>query len=231
MTGVGVDAVIPGAVVALLDAADADTLLRDAESLAEGLVDAGWTPEVESGRFSAGGWDVLSSAWAPAVSVFLDGDAREVRRAALSVAAALTADADGWRFETDGPDWSRWWVDDERWDADEIDWLQWRGRGMVVSLFTAPETPAGPGTLPAHLQLAIERADTPEEGSTPDEARDRRIVVDGSVVERWFLVGSPGLADELLTALENDPDPRVCAAADSERWMRERSPDEPSTSV
>lgn len=221
------DASLPAPVIALLDTADADTLLRDADALAEGLVDAGWTPEVESGRFSADGWDVLSSAWAPAVSVFFDGAAREVRHTALAIAASLGADADGWRFEAEGPDWSRWTADDDRFHTEEIDWLQWRGRGVVVSLFTAPESPAGPGMLPAHLQLAIERADTPDEGLAPDDARDRRIVSDGSVVERWFLVSSPGLADELLTALEIDPDPRVRAAADSERWMREHSPHAP----
>lgn len=212
---------LPDAVNALLHAADADALLRDPDALADGLAEAGWAPEVESGRFSADGWDVLSSAWAPSLSVFFDGDGREVRAAALAVAAALgTGDAWG-QVDTEGPDWSAWSVDDERWHAvDEIDWLQWRDRGVVVSLFTAPETPAGGGTLPAHLQLALEREDTPAEGLPHDDARDRRILEDGSVVERWYLVGSPGLPDDLLAALEDDPDPRVRAAADSERSMR-----------
>lgn len=212
---------LPDAVTALLQAADADALLRDAAALAEGLAEAGWAPEVESGRFSADGWDVLSSAWAPSVSVFFDGDGREVRVAALAVAGALGA-SDAWReVDTEGPDWSVWSVDDERWHAvEEIDWLQWRGRGIVASLFTAPETPAGGGTLPAHLQLALEREDTPAEGLPRDDARDHRILEDGSVVERWYLVGAPDLPDELLTLLEDDPDPRVRAAALSEREMR-----------
>ncbi|SDO73788.1 hypothetical protein SAMN04487848_1858 [Microbacterium sp. ru370.1] len=212
---------LPDAVTALLDAADADALLRDADALAEGLAEAGWAPEVESGRFSADGWDVLSSAWAPSLSVFFDGDAREVRAAALAVAGALGT-GDAWeKVDSDGPDWSMWSVDDKRWHAvDEIDGLQWRGHGVVVSLFTAPETPAGGSTLPAHLQLALERDDTPAEGLVRDDARDRRILEDGSVVERWYLVGAPDLPDELLTSLEDDPDPRVRAAALSERTMR-----------
>ncbi|WP_219927685.1 hypothetical protein, partial [Microbacterium sp. HMWF026] len=155
-------AVLPPAVLALLDAADADTLLRDAEALAEGLTDAGWTPEVESGRFAADGWDVVSSAWAPDISVFLDGDVRVVRGAALAIATALGDRGDRWALDTEGPDWSTWSADDPRWQTDEIDWLLWSGRGAVISLFTAPEMPAGPGALPAHLQLAISRADTPD---------------------------------------------------------------------
>ncbi|MDR6099302.1 hypothetical protein [Microbacterium sp. SORGH_AS_0454] len=63
-----VEALVPEAVAALLRVADADTLLRDADGLADGLTDAGWTLEVESGRFSADGWDLLSTAWAPSVS-------------------------------------------------------------------------------------------------------------------------------------------------------------------
>lgn len=213
--------VLPDAVTALLRAADADSLLHDADALAAGLAEAGWAPEVESGRFGADGWDVLSSAWAPSVSVFFAGDGREVRAAALAVAAALgTGDAWG-EVDTDGPEWSTWSVDDERWHTDDgLDWLEWRGRGVVVSLSTTPEISAAGGTLPAHLQLAIERADTPPEGLPRDDDRDRRIAEDGSVVERWYLVGAPDLPDELLTSLEDDPDPRVRAAADSERAMR-----------
>lgn len=213
-------AVLPPAVLALLDAADADTLLRDAEALAEGLTDAGWTPEVESGRFAADGWDVVSSAWAPDISVFLDGDVRVVRGAALAIATALGDRGDRWALDTEGPDWSTWSADDPRWQTDEIDWLLWSGRGAVISLFTAPEMPAGPGALPAHLQLAISRADTPDEGLPRDDARDRRVAAEGSVVERWYLVGSEGLPDDVLARLEADDDGRVRAAAASERIMR-----------
>lgn len=213
-------AVLPPAVLALLDAADADTLLRDAEALAEGLTDAGWAPEVESGRFGADGWDVVSSAWAPDLSMFLDGDVRVVRGAALAIATALGDRGDRWSLDTEGPDWSTWSVDDPRWQTDEIDWLLWSGRGAVISLFTAPEMPAGPGVLPAHLQLAISRADTPDEGLPRDDARDRRVAVEGSVVERWYLAGSEGLPDDVLARLEADDDGRVRAAAASERIMR-----------
>jgi hypothetical protein len=213
-------AVLPPAVLALLDAADADTLLRDAEALAEGLTDAGWAPEVESGRFAADGWDVVSSAWAPDISLFLDGDVRVVRGAALSIATALGGRGDRWTLDTEGPDWSTWSADDPRWQTDEIDWLLWSGRGAVISLFTAPEMTAGPGVLPAHLQLAISRADTPDEGLPRDDARDRRVAAEGSVVERWYLVGSEGLPDDVLAGLEVDDDGRVRAAAASERIMR-----------
>ncbi len=213
-------AVLPPAVLALLDAADADTLLRDAEALAEGLTDAGWAPEVESGRFVADGWDVVSSAWAPGLSVFFDGDVRVVRGAALAIATALGYRGDQWSLDTEGPDWSAWSVDDPRWQTDEIDWLLWSGGGAVVSLFTAPEMTAGPGVLPAHLQLAISRADTPDEGLPRDDARDRRVATEGSVVERWYLVGSEGLPDDVLARLETDDDGRVRAAAASERIMR-----------
>ncbi|MFJ4038734.1 hypothetical protein ACIPVB_11685 [Microbacterium sp. NPDC090007] len=91
-----------------------------------------------------------------------------------------------------------------------------------MSLFTAPATPAGPDELPAHVQLAMSRDDTPSEGLPRDDARDRRVAAEGSVVERWYLAGAEGLADDVLALLEADPDGRVCAAACSERLMRER---------
>ena len=147
---------LPDAVTSLLRAADANALLRDAEGLAEVLTASDWTPEIESGRFAADGWDLLSSAWAPNVSVFFDGAAHAVREAARAVAAAIKAEPNRWTFDSEGPDWSTWAVDDPRWDEDEIDWLVWEGPDVVVSLFTAGETPAGPGTLPSHLHLAID---------------------------------------------------------------------------
>lgn len=222
MSGVDDDD-LPDAVTALLDAADADVLLRDAESLAAGLVEAGWTPEVESGRFGADGWDVLSSARAPHVSVFLDGEVSRVRGAALAVASAMKAVPHRWVFDSEGPDWSTWSVDDERWDAESVDALEWTGADVVVTLFTAGETPAGRDTLPAHLHLAIERADTPSDGLPRDDDRARRVLREGSVIDRWYLTGEDDLHDDVLTALEADPDPRVRAAAESERWIRERS--------
>lgn len=215
---------LPEAVLALL-AADANTLLLDGESLAAGLTDAGWTPEVESGRFSAEGWDLLSSAWAPSVSVFFDGDTASVRERALAVASALRAMTT--EFRTEGPDWSTWTVDDKRWNTEEIDWLQGAGRGVVVSLYTAGETSLGPHSLPAHLHLSIARADTPSEGLPRDDDRSRRVLREGSVIDRWFLAGERELPDDVIAALEDDPDSRVRAAADSERWYRERTIDGP----
>ncbi|MCM3501977.1 hypothetical protein M3667_08850 [Microbacterium sp. P26] len=216
---------LPDAVAALLRAADADTLLRDADALAEALADAGWAPEVESGRFSAKGWDVVSSAWPPNLSVFRDGDLLDVRRDALAIAAALNAEPQRWTFETEGPNWSGWTADDPRWDDEQIDWLLWHGQGVVVELSTAP---AVPGEVPAHLHLAIEHEDSPPEGLPPDDARDRRVASGGSIVERWFLVGESDLPDEVLTTLEADPDQRVSAAAASERRMREGGFDDPT---
>lgn len=214
---------LPDPVTALLSATDAVTMLRDAEHLAAGLSEAGWTPEVESGRFGADGWDVLSSAWAPSVSVFLDGSERSVREAALAVAAAMKAEPHRWTFDSEGPDWSTWSVDDERWGSDDIDWLVWEGTGVSVTLFTAGETPAGPGTLPAHLQLSIGRVDTPSEGLPRDDDRARSVLREGSVVDRWYLAGERDLPADVVEALENDPDPRVRAAAESERWIREQA--------
>jgi len=216
---------LPDAVGALLQAADADTLLRDADALAEALADAGWAPEVESGRFSADGWDVVSSAWPPNLSVFRDGDLLDVRRDALAIAATLNAEPQRWAFETEGPDWSGWTTDDPRWDDDQIDWLLWHGQGVVVELFTAP---AVAGEVPAHLHLAIERADSPPEGLPRDDVRDLRVASEGSIVERWFLVGESDLPDELLATLEADPDQRVSAAAASERRMRDGGFDDPT---
>lgn len=216
---------LPDAVGALLQAADADTLLRDADALAEALADAGWAPEVESGRFSADGWDVVSSSWPPNLSVFRDGDLLDVRRDALAIAATLNAEPQRWAFETEGPDWSGWTTDDPRWDDDQIDWLLWHGQGVVVELFTAP---AVAGEVPAHLHLAIERADSPPEGLPRDDARDLRVASEGSIVERWFLVGESDLPDELLATLEADPDQRVSAAAASERRMRDGGFDDPT---
>ncbi|MEV7758178.1 hypothetical protein AB0O16_13575 [Microbacterium sp. NPDC089180] len=219
---------LPDAVTALLRAADADTLLRDADALADTLADAGWAPDVESGRFSADGWDVVSSAWPPNVSVFRDGELLDVRRDALSIVATLHAEPHRWVFDTEGPDWSGWSADDPRWDDEPVDWLLWRGQGVVVQLFTAPAMTAGPGTLPPHLHLAIEREDSPSEGLPRDEARDRRVASEGSVVERWFLVGEHDLPDEMLAALEGDPDQRVSAAAVSERRMHVGRFDDPT---
>jgi hypothetical protein len=210
-------------VTSLLRAADADSLLRDAEGLAEVLTASGWTPEVESGRFAADGWDLLSSAWAPNVSVFFDGAENAVREAALAVAAAMKTEPHRWTFDSEGPDWSTWDVHDPRWDEDDLDWLVWEAADVVVSLFTAGETPAGPGTLPSHLHLAIERADTPPEGLPRDDERARRVLREGSVVDRWYLAGEHDLPEDVIEALENDPDPRVRAAAESERWIRERT--------
>lgn len=218
-----VEALVPEAVAALLRVADADTLLRDADGLADGLTDAGWTLEVESGRFSADGWDLLSTAWAPNVSVFCDGDDRTVREAALSVAAALNDDPHRWTFRSEGPDWSTWAADDERWAKEDTDWLTWAGSGVVVLLFTAGESTAASGPLPAHLQLAIERADTPSEGLPRDDDRARRVLREGSVVARWYLSGEHELPADVVQALENDSDARVRAAAESERWIRERA--------
>lgn len=206
---------LPEAVRALLDAADANGLLRDGESLAARLVDAGWTPEVESGRFAGDGWDLLASAWAPSVSVFFQGDTASVRAKAVAVASVLRTTTGSLR--TEGPDWSGWAVDDERWDADEIDWLERTARGVVIHLYTAGETEAGPEVLPAHLQLSVARADTPSEGLPRDDERSRRVVREGSVVERWFLVGERELPDDVIAALEDDPDSRLRVAAESER--------------
>lgn len=214
---------LPEAVHALLDAADANGLLRDGESLAAGLVEAGWTPEVESGRFGSDGWDLLASAWAPSVSVFFEGDTASVRARALAVASVLRTTTGALR--TEGPDWSGWAVDDGRWDAHEIDWLEGTARGVVIHLYTAGETEAGPGTLPAHLHLSLARADTPSEGLPRDDERSRRVVREGSVVERWFLVGERELPDDVIVALEDDPDSRVRAAAESERGYRGRTVD------
>jgi len=219
---------LPDEVVSLLGVADADTLLHDADALAEALAQAGWSPEVESGRFSTEGWDVVASAWPPNLSVFRDGDLLDVRRDALAVAAALRDERDRWAFETEGPDWSGWSVDDSRWTAEEIDWLEWRGRGAVVHLFTAPAAALGSDTLPPHLHLAIERDDVPADGVPRDDERDRRVASAGSVVERWFLVGELDLPDELLAILEADHDQRVSAAAASERRMRDSGFDDPT---
>lgn len=227
MTAVTTDAdgVLPDAVRALLDAADADILLRDAESLAEGITAAGWAPEVESGRFGNDGWDLLSSAWAPGASVFFESDETEVRVRAQTVASLLSALSDRWAFRTEGDDWSGWAIDDPRWA--EGDWmalhpLEWHGGGVVVSLYVRPDHQPGKVLVPANLHLGIERADTPPDGLPRDDERSRRVARDGSVVDRWYLAGEHELPDDVIAALENDPDSRVRAAAESERWFRER---------
>ena len=217
---------VPEAVKALLDVADADTLLRDAESLATGLADAGWMPDVESGRFAAGDWDLLSSAWAPNVSVFFEGEEDEVRVRAQAVASFLSSRTERWAFHTDGDDWSEWTLDDVRWT--EGDWmalhpLEWRGGGVVVSLIIRPDYQPGKVLAPANLHIGIDRADAPPEGLPRDDERARRVVREGSVIDRWFLAGEPELPDDVIAALEDDPDSRVRAAAESERWSRERT--------
>lgn len=216
---------VPDAVRALLEAADADTLLRDAEGLVEGLTDAGWTPEVESGRFGIDDWDLLSSAWAPSASVFFESDETEVRVRAQAVASFLSSRPDRWAFHAEGDDWSGWAIDDPRWA--QGDWmathpLEWHGRGVVVSLYVRPDYQPGRVLAPSNLHLAIERADTPADGLPRDDERSRRVVREGSVVDRWYLAGEHELPDDVITALENDADSRVRAAAESGRWLRER---------
>lgn len=220
------DPPFPEALGALLDLADTDSLLRDAESLATSLTDAGWSPDVESGRFAVDDWDLLSSTWAPTVSVFFEGDEDEVRVRAQAVASFLRSRSDRWAFHAEGDDWSGWPLDDVRWT--EGDWmavhlLEWRGDGVVISLYLQPDYRPGKVLAPANLHLAIERADTPPEGLPRDDERARRVARDGSVVERWFLAGEHELPDDVIAALESDPDSRVRAAAESERWYRERT--------
>jgi hypothetical protein len=237
VTAVSTDAPapLPDAVRALLQVADADTLLRDAESLAAALTDAGWTPEVESGRFGTDDGDLLSSAWAPNVSVFFEGDETEVRIRAQAVASFLSSRPGRWSFRTDGDDWSGWTLHDTRWTMG--DWmatypLEWRGGDVVISLYVRPDHQPGKVLAPANLHLAIEREDTPEDGLPRDDDRARRVLRDGSVIDRWYLAGEQELPDDVITALENDPDSRVRAAAESERWYRERTvtgPPPPST--
>jgi len=226
----GAGAGVPEALRALLDAADTDTLLRDAEGLAETITEAGWTPDVESGRFGIDGWDLLSSAWAPNVSVFFEGDEGEVRDRGRAVASLITARGGRWVYHPRADDWPAWTADDERWAT--TDWLaveplEWHGRGVVVSLYVRPLVQAAKVTAPANLHLAIERADTPPEGLPHDDDRARRVAREGSVVERWYLAGEHELPDDVIAALEDDPDSRVRAAAASERWYRERTFDGP----
>lgn len=217
---------LPDAVRALLDAADADTLLRDADGLAAGLSGAGWAPEVESGRFGIDGWDLLSSAWAPNASVFFEGDETEVRERAQALASFLSARPERWTFRTEGDDWSGWAIEDARWS--EGDWtatspLEWHGGGVVVSLYVHPDYRPGAVLARSNLHLAMGRADTPADGLPRDDDRSRRVVRDGSVVDRWYLAGEQELPEDVIVALENDPDSRVRAAAESERWYRERT--------
>jgi hypothetical protein len=217
---------VPDAVRALLELADADALLRDAESLASGLTDAGWMPDVESGRFAADDWDLLSSAWEPNVSVFFEGDEDDVRRRAQAVASLLSSRSERWRFDTDGDDWSGWTLDDVRWTHG--DWmavhpLEWRGGGVVVSLSVRPDHQPGKVRAPANLHIGIDRVDAPADGVPRDDERARRVLREGSVIDRWYLTGELELPDDVVAALENDPDSRVRAAAESERWYRERT--------
>lgn len=225
---------LPPGLGALLAAADADTLLRDAESLATGLTDAGWVPDVESGRFADGDWDLLSSAWPPNVSVFFEGDEDEVRVRAQAVASFLAARSDRWAFHTDGDDWSRWTLDDARWT--EEDWmavppLEWRGGGVVIRLYLQPDYRPGTVLAPANLHIGIDRADAPPEGLPRDDERARLVARDGSVIDRWYLAGEHELPADVIAALESDTDSRVRAAAESERWYRERTTIDPPPTI
>ncbi|MDH6238388.1 hypothetical protein [Cryobacterium sp. CG_9.6] len=132
-----------------------------------------------------------------------------------SLAAGI--ERSGWVRGAEG---GRWLCPDDQawnlWSADHAaDWVTWHGGEATVSINVQPAQQPGRVRVPAHLQFAIERIDTPSEGLPRDDERALRVARTGSPVARWYLAGEDDLPDDIVELLRHDEDPAVSAAVDA----------------
>ncbi|NAZ76067.1 hypothetical protein GTQ99_11685 [Kineococcus sp. T13] len=199
---------VPDGVLQLLRSALRGDLLTDVEAMATALHEAGWTPCTHGGSWTHGNdpaWSVQSSDHAPNVSIFAEGD----HQVLLQRAAALRTLIDSGQV---GPA--------QAGDPDP-DWVTWSGGEVVLSLNVSPRRSLGGHVVPAVLQLAAERADTPSEGLAPDPERARQLAREGSPIARWYLAGQDVLPDDVVAVLAADADPAVRAALAANEQQRQ----------
>jgi len=198
---------VPLGVLRLLQSALRGDLLSDVEAMATALHEAGWAPSTRSGSWAHlndRSWSVESSDHALNVSIFAQGD----HDAVLQRAAALRTLIDSGEAGPARPG-----------DLDP-DWMTWSDNRVVISMNVSPPRLLGARIVPATLQLALERADTPSEGLPPEPERARRLARDGSPMVRWYLAGEDVLPDDVVAVLAADDDPAVRAALAANEQQR-----------
>lgn len=214
-------------VVDIAMAATDRVLLRDVESLAEGLGAAGWVRGLQGGRWrwaSDASWDARSVGVDPALSLFFFGSAENVYPAAQDLVARFKAR--GLRRQGVDASWMTWTgrgCPVSPTSGYHSDWVLWNGRHAALSLNVRPVDRADPHPLPVYLNLRIERTDVLP-ASTGLMSVDAGLVArEGSDLARWYLAGDPSLSPVLLNLLRRDPDAAVAAAARAEVRRRQSS--------
>ena len=204
---------VPEGILLLLQRATGDGLLHDAETMAAALADTGWVRQTSSGSWSYeadASWTVQSTDHAPHVSLFTHGEHQHLLHLADALRALLTSGQVG-PVQPGEPD---------------PDWSTWTGADVVISLNVTPQRELGKHLVPAVLQLALERADTPTEGLPPDPERTRRLAREGSPLTRWYLAGHDHLPEDVVALLAADADAAVVAALDANERQRRSARDE-----
>ena len=213
MTAPTQTAQVPEGVLLLLQAATSGGLLRDVETMAAALTDTGWVRQTSSGSWSYAAdasWTVQSSDHAPHVSLFTHGEHQHLLHLADALRALLAFGQAG-PLQPGEPD---------------PDWSTWTGADVVVFLNVTPQRELGKYLIPAVLQLAPERADTPAEGLPPDPERARRLAREGSPLTRWYLAGHDHLPQDVVAPLAADADAAVIAALNANERQRRSTHDE-----
>jgi hypothetical protein len=198
---------LPRGVVLLLQSAVRGDQLIGADAMAGALQDAGWVRQEGSGSWFCSAepaWTVESSAHPPHVSIFPQGDYEALVLLAAAVRTLLESGQVGALLAGE-PD---------------LGWSIWSGTDVVVSLIVGPEHRVGDNVIPALLQLALDRPDTPRWGPRLDPARARRLAEEGSPVARWYLAGESHLPDDVVDLLARDDDATVVAALAANEGQR-----------
>ncbi|WP_041292353.1 hypothetical protein [Kineococcus radiotolerans] len=205
---------VPAGVLLLLQRATGTGLLSSVEAMATALTETGWVRGTTSGSWSHAtdtSWTVESGDHAPNLSIFTHGDDEHAHQRLLHLASALRALIDSGQAGAVQPG-----------EADP-DWSTWSGTDAVLSLNVTPQRQLdelGKYRLPALLQLAIERGDTPSERLPLDLQRAHRLAREGSPIARWYLAGDDRLPDDVVALLAADEDSAVVAALEANEGQR-----------
>lgn len=198
------EGIAPDGVFEVVRLAVQKDLLSSIESLAAGLTGSGWIRETPPGLWrhrTIPGWSVVSMDHAPNASIFFTGSDEAVSDTEMRI-----------RGEFDGGA-----VGDLRRRIEDPHWTIWSGGEVVISLNAEPTRRHEQYVVPATMQLAVERSDTPAEGLAPDPERARRIARTGSPLQRWHLAAERDLPEDVIELLRQDRDPAVAAAIEVAR--------------
>lgn len=198
---------LPDGVLTLVRSAVAGTALPDVGSLVDALERGGWKRRVRSGSWQLAAdpaWSVLSTDQPVGAAIFARGDLDVLRALADELGTLLDGGSLG--AVRPGPP--------------DPDWPNWHAGAVTVSYDVTPATPLGRDTVPAVLHLDLARRDTPAEGVPLDVDRARRVALEGSAVERWYLAGHDDLPDDVVDTLSRDGDPAVTSALDAGAGQR-----------